>query len=136
MNNIKRRFYEKFNMTDMGELEFFLNVCVTRTKRFIQLDQSVYIKSCWIHLLTSLVHLTRHVSKCPLPSNAVDRIAQDQGELTEQEQIYLDNFPYRSLLGALLSQSIYLSIYQHATRYSVCGGTPLAIRSEAYPPYL
>ena len=30
-------------MADMGELEFFLNVPVTRTKRFIQLDQSMYI---------------------------------------------------------------------------------------------
>ena len=43
MNAIKRNFCKKFDMTDAGELEFLLNVRVTRTKRFIQLDQSVYI---------------------------------------------------------------------------------------------
>ena len=43
MNDVKRKFCKKLDMTDTGELEFFLNVCVTRTKRFIQLHQSVYI---------------------------------------------------------------------------------------------
>ena len=38
MNDIKRKFYEKF-----GELEFFLSVRVNCTKKFILLDQSVYI---------------------------------------------------------------------------------------------
>ena len=39
-------------------------------------------------------HKTR---KCPLPSDAVDRIAQDQGKLTAREQTYLDNFLYSRL---------------------------------------
>ena len=37
MNDIKRKFCEKFDMANTGELEFFLNVRVTRTKKFIQL---------------------------------------------------------------------------------------------------
>ena len=55
-------------------------------------------------MLTALVYLTRHVS--PRPSDAVDRIAQDQGELTAQEQLYIDNFPIWSQLGALLYPSV------------------------------
>ena len=88
-------------MTDMGELEFLLNVCVTCTKRFIQLDQSVYIHKVLDKFadFNGPPHKTR---TCSLPSNAVDRIAQDQQELLTQEQVYQDNFSYRSLLGALL----------------------------------
>ena len=41
-----------------------------------------------------------------LPSDAIDRIAKDQVELIEQEQMYVDNFSYRSLLGALLYLSM------------------------------
>ena len=39
---VKMMFCKNFDMTDMGALEHFLNVRVTRTRRFIQLDQSVY----------------------------------------------------------------------------------------------
>ena len=48
------------------------------------------------------IDLPHKTLKCPLPSDATDRIAQDQEELTAQEQLYKDNFPYRNLLGALL----------------------------------
>ena len=39
---VKMMFCRNFDMTAMGALEHFLNVRVTRTRRFIQLDQSVY----------------------------------------------------------------------------------------------
>jgi len=42
LTEIKKRFCERFDMSDMGELEHFLNVRVTRIKNYIQLDQSTY----------------------------------------------------------------------------------------------
>ena len=42
------------------------------------------------------------VRKSPLPSDAVDWIARVEKELSDADQTYVDNFPYRSLLGALL----------------------------------
>ena len=41
-----------------------------------------------------------------LPSDASERIARVDGELSEDDRIYLDNFPYRSVLGPLLYLSI------------------------------
>ena len=38
---MKMMFCKNFDMTDMGALEHFLNVRMTRTRRCIQLDQSV-----------------------------------------------------------------------------------------------
>ena len=93
MNDIKRKFGEKFNMTDMGDLEFFLNVRVTRTKRFILLDPSVYINKV-LDKFVDFFGSPHETRKCPLPSNAVDRIARDQGELIAQEQMYLDNLQF------------------------------------------
>ena len=43
MNDTKRKFCETFDRTEMGEVEFSLNMHVTRTKKFIQLDRSVCI---------------------------------------------------------------------------------------------
>ena len=40
--------------------------------------------------------------KSPLPSDALERIVRAEGELSDDDRVYLDNFPYRSLLGALL----------------------------------
>ena len=42
VREVKTRFCCTFDMSDMGELEHFSNVRVTRTSSFLQLDQTVY----------------------------------------------------------------------------------------------
>ena len=39
---MKAKFCSQFDMTDLGALEHFLNVRVTRSREYIQLDQSLY----------------------------------------------------------------------------------------------
>ena len=92
-------------MTDMGALEHFLNVRVTRSCSHIQIDQSVYTQKV---LDTFRVHLGTEtkVRKCPRPSDTMDRIAKEPKECSEEDQRYVDNFPYRSMLGALLYLSM------------------------------
>jgi hypothetical protein len=49
----------------------------------------------------------RGKTKCyPLPADAADQLAQQDSDLTEEQQQYLDNFRYRSLIGAALYLSM------------------------------
>ena len=80
------KFCKNFDMTDMGALEHFLNVRVTRTRRFIQLYQSV----CTQKLLDKFADFLgpQKTRKSPLPSDASERIAPAEGDLSDD-----DNFP-------------------------------------------
>ena len=42
----------------------------------------------------------------PILSDASERIARAESELSGDDRVYWDNFPYRSLLGALLYLSM------------------------------
>ena len=44
--------------------------------------------------------------KYPLPSDTLDRIAKEPKECSEEDQWYVDNFPHRSMLSALLYLSM------------------------------
>ena len=92
-------------MSDMGELEHFLNVRVTRTSSFLQLDQTVYASKV-LEKFSAFLGPPTKIRKSPLPSDTPERIAREAPQLTEEEQAYIDNFPYRSLLGALLYLSM------------------------------
>ena len=102
---MKAKFCSRFDMSDMGELEHFLNIRVTRTRKYMQLNQTVYAAKV-LNMFEAFLGPTQKTRKYPLPSNAVDLIAQEQEELSEEQQRWLDNFPYRSLLGALLYLSM------------------------------
>lgn len=100
IKEVKAMFCARFDMTDEGEIEHFLNVRVTRTSSFLGLDQSVYAQKVVDKHAHLLGNKTR---KSPLPADAADRLrAAVDVEPTSEEQRYLDNFPYRNLLGALL----------------------------------
>ena len=80
--DIKAKFCSLFDMTDMGALEHFLNVRVTRSRESIRLNQSVYTSK----VLEKFAMFPR---SCP-----VDRIARVEQELSDADQTYVDNFPY------------------------------------------
>ena len=67
--------------------------------------QSVYTLKVLEKFVTFLGP-THKVRKSPLPSDAVGRIARVEQEVSDVDQTYVDNFPYRSLLGALLYLSV------------------------------
>jgi hypothetical protein len=100
IEEIKLQFCQRFDMTDEGEMEHFLNVRVTRTSEYLLMDQSVYAAS----VIEKHSHLVGQKSrKSPLPVDTADllRAAADK-EITSEEQEQLDNFPFRNLLGAML----------------------------------
>ena len=53
MLEVKMMFGKNFDMTDMGALEHFLNVRVTRTRRFIQQTGPCIHRRCWTSSQTS-----------------------------------------------------------------------------------
>ena len=104
IKEIKAKFCMKFDMTDMGELEHFLNIRVTRTTDYLMMDQAVYaMKVLEKHAayLGSPDKIRRH----PMPADVMDQIkkeADDQEDVNQENQDWVNNFPYRALLGAIL----------------------------------
>ena len=96
---------DRYDMTDMVALKHILKVRVTRSCSYIQLDQSVYsqkvLDTCSAHLGTET-----NIRKCPLPCDTMNRIAKEPKECSEEDHRYVDNFPYRSMLDALLYLSM------------------------------
>ena len=105
VREVKKKFCDRFDMTDMGELEHFLNVRVSRSSECISLDQTVYIQKVLDKFSAFLGPITK-TKKYPLPSDAAERIALQSEDYTEEQRVYVDNFPYRSLIGALLYLSM------------------------------
>ena len=96
-------------MTYEGELQHFLNVRVRRTSSFIQLLQAVYAQKVF-HRFHHFIGFNQKTLRYPLPADAVSRIESETPILSEDQQERLYNFPYRSLMGALL----YLAINTYA----------------------
>jgi hypothetical protein len=105
VKEVKKQFCTKFDMTDMGELEHFLNVRVTRTRGTLKLDQSVYTQKV-LDKFADFLGPRGKTKYYPLPADAADQLAQQDSDLTVEQQQYLDNFPYRSLIGAALYLSM------------------------------
>lgn len=102
VKDIKAQLCARFDTKDMGEMEHFLNVRVTRTPEYIRLDQSVYAAKI-LEKFEKYLGPPRKVRKSPLPAEAMDLVAKGaRHEHTEEEQLIVDNFPYRPLIGALL----------------------------------
>ena len=88
-------------MTDMDALVHFLNVLVTRSCSYVQLDQSVYSQKVF-DTFSAYLGTENKIRRYPLPSDTLDRIAKEPKECSEEDQRYVDNFPfYRRILGAL-----------------------------------
>jgi hypothetical protein len=85
VKEVKKQFCTKFDMTDMGELEQFLNVRVTRTRGTLKLDQSVYTQKVFDKFADFLGPCGK-TKYYPLPADATDQLAQKESELTEEQQ--------------------------------------------------
>jgi hypothetical protein len=102
---IKDMFCNTFDMTDMGEMNHFLNIKITRTTDYLRMDQTTYAKKIIAKFIDYLGVDVKN-KKYPFPADAMERLA-DTSPITQAQQLFVDNFPYRSIVGALL----YLSTY-------------------------
>ena len=74
MVEIKSRFLVRYDMTDMGRLTSFLNIRVTWEETGARLDQQRYAEKV-LRKHAGLVGTS--IKKNPLPSNAMDTLAED-----------------------------------------------------------
>ena len=97
--SIKESFCSTFDMTDMGEMKYFLNIKITRTANSLLMDQTTYAKKI-LAKFTDYLGIKKP-KKYPFPDDAMDQLASTP-VLTAAQQLFVDNFPYRSIVGALL----------------------------------
>ena len=103
IEEIKAGVCDKFDMTDMGELDNFLNAKITRTDEKISISQTHYCQE----VLNNFDFLVEGKSaKTPLPADAVSQLSE-QEHPTVAEAKEVATYPYRQIVGSLL----YLAMY-------------------------
>jgi hypothetical protein len=103
IQEIKDSICNKFAMTDMGELDNFLNANITQTREKITVDQTHYCKQV---LQTFDFLVKKKTCVTPLPAEAVKELAEGI-EVTEEHDEDVKSYPYRQVVGSLL----YLAMY-------------------------
>ena len=102
---IKSEFTQRYEMKDLGELNYYLGMKVTRTADYIQLDQHRYtldILSKYDHLLQEFAN-----KKYATPMEKDLKLRKAEAEsMSEQQRDYVERFPYQNIVGALLYLSI------------------------------
>ena len=87
MVEIKSRILDRYDMTDMGRLTSFLIKQATICKKVLRKHAGLVGTSS---------------KKNPLPSNAMDMLAEDTGNYSREQSDFVKKFPYRELVGATL----------------------------------
>ena len=86
-------------MKDLGKLNYYLGMKVTRTADYIQLDQHRYtldILSKYDHLLQEFAN-----KKYATPMEKDLKLRKDEAaSMSEQQRDYVERFPYQNIVGA------------------------------------
>ena len=127
INKIKQEFMNRYEMKDLGELNHYLGMKVTRTEEYIQVDQTQYIKDMiakYSYLLDGLEH--RHFDTPMERDLKLQKI--DIETETAKQRAYALKFPHMNIVGALL----YLSIN---TRPDISYAVGALARFNKFPTY-
>ena len=92
-------------MKDLGELNYYLGMKVTRTAEYIQLDQHRYT----LDILTKYDHLLKEFKNKNYTTTMEKDLKLRKSEtasMSEQQRDYVERFPYQNIVGALLYLSI------------------------------
>ena len=105
VKRIKQQFTDHFEMKDMGELNYYLGMKITRTDDFIKLDQAGYVRE----ILEKYKHLLRGLETKTVNTPMERELKLRKSEstsMTPGQQAYVSKFPYQNLVGALLYLAI------------------------------
>ena len=102
---IKSEFTSRYEMKDLGELNYYLGMKVTRTAEYIQLDQHRYT----LDILEKYNHLLKEFTNknyaTPMEKDLKLR-KSEADSMSEQHKDYVERFPYQNIVGALLYLAI------------------------------
>ena len=127
VKRIKQQFTNHFEMKDMGELNYYLGMKITRTDDFIKLDQAGYVRE----ILEKYKHLLRGLDskRANTPMERDLKLRKSENEsMTPSQREYVSKFPYQNLVGALL----YLAIN---TRPDISYTVGVLARFNQYPNF-
>ena len=105
IEEIKHEFTTRYEMKDLGELNYYLGMKVTRTAEYTKLDQHRYcldILAKYDYLLQGLEN--KHYST-PMERDLKLRKFESES-MTDRQTDYAEQFPYQNIVGALLYLSI------------------------------
>ena len=105
IEDIKQEFMMRYEMKDLGELNHYLGMKITRTTEFIKVDQTQYTKDMLIkyaYLLDGMEH-----RKFDTPMERDLKLQKIDAETeTVKQRAYATKFPHMNIVGALLYLSI------------------------------
>ena len=105
IEKIKQEFTTRYEMKDLGELEYYLGMKVTRTEDFITVDQMRYT----LDMLKKYEYLLRGLESktynTPMERDLKLRKFEAHS-MTPKQKEYVLKFPYQNIVGALLYLSI------------------------------
>ena len=127
VERIKRQFTVRYEMKDLGELNFYLGMKISRTDDFIKLDQTGYIRDILKKYDYLLQGHDGRTYNTPMERDLKLRKHERQF-MTTKQQVYVSKFPYQNIVGALL----YLALN---TRPDISYAVGVLARFNSYPTY-
>jgi len=101
VENIKRQFTKRYEMKDLGELNYYLGMKVTRTQASIKLDQSGYVRDILEKYGYLLAGKEGKIVNTPMERDLKLRRLESLS-MTTNQRAYVKSFPYQNIVGALL----------------------------------
>ena len=92
----------QYEMKDLGELEFYLGMKITRTKECITVDQERYTPDT----LQKYEYLLRGLENKNYNTRDLKLRKFEANSMTPKQEDYVSRFPYQNIVGALLYLSI------------------------------
>ena len=101
VENIKRQFTKRYEMKDLGELNYYLGMKITRTQNAIKLDQSGYVRDILEKYGYLFAGKEGKVVNTPMERDLKLRKTESRS-MTANQRAYVNTFPYQNIVGALL----------------------------------
>ena len=127
---LKRQFTSRYEMKDLGEVNNYLGMRVSRTAEGIKIDQEAYADDI-LRRFESLLQGAQNKSYNTPMERDLKLSKKDFSEMTSDQIELVRDFPYQSVIGALLYLSIhtrpdlayvvnYLSRFNHQPTFKAC----------------
>ena len=127
IEDIKQEFMMRYEMKDLGELNHYLGMKITRTTEFIKVDQTQYTKDMLIKYAYLLDGMEHRKFDTPMERDLKLQKIDAETEIVKQ-RAYATKFPHMNIVGALL----YLSIN---TRPDISYAVGALARFNKFPTY-
>ncbi len=105
IEKIKKEFTTRYEMKDLGDLEFYLGMRVNRTAEYISVDQERYTLDVLKKYQNLLQGLENKNYSTPMERDLKLR-KFEVDSMTDKQKDYVARFPYQNIVGALFYRSI------------------------------